>query len=155
MSVVTPRPLLLLPVLAVTLAACGGSDPKQDYLDAANDVCDEADNDFADLRQPTSVAEFAPFAEKTLAIAQKAQKKLAELTPPEADRAELDAKVFAPFTALVQEGEGFVQRVKDAGQDQAQLVALISQRPDPSKIDLQFLRSYGLGTCADAIQLGT
>lgn len=155
MSPVTLRPLLLLPVLAVTLAACGGGDPKQEYVDAANDICDEADDDFADLQQPTSVAGLAPFAEKTLVIAQKAQRELAKLTPPEPDRAELDAKVFAPFTALVQEGEGFVQRVKDAGQDQAQLVALISQRPDPSSIDLGFLRSYGLGTCADAIQLGT
>lgn len=86
---------------------------------------------------------------------QKAQGELASLTPPDQDRAELETRVLNPFAALVTEAEGFVEKVKAAGQDEAQLIALISKRPDASKIDLTYLRSYGLGTCADAIQLGT
>lgn len=155
MWLVTLRRRLLLPVLAVALVGCSGGDPKEEYVSKANDICGEADDDFANLQQPSSVAGFAPFAEQTLAIAKKAQRELAALEPPEQDRAELEAKVLNPFAALVQEGEGFVEKIKAAGQDQAQLVALLPQRPDPSGIDLAFLRSYGLGTCADAIQLGT
>ena len=151
----TLRRRLLLPLLALALIGCSGGDPKQEFLESANDICDEAENDFANVRQPTSVVELAPFAERTLAIVQEAQRELAALTPPEQDRAELETRVLNPFSALVTEAEGFVERVKAAGQDQAQLIALISQRPDPSKIDLTYMRSYGLGTCADAIQLGT
>lgn len=151
----TPRRRLLLPLLALALVGCSGGDPKKEFIDEANGICEDAEDDFANLRQPTSVVELAPFAEKTLVIVQKAQRELAELTPPEQDRAELETRVLNPFAALVTEAEGFVEQVKAAGQDQAQLIALISKRPDPSKIDLAFLRSYGLGTCADAIQLGT
>ncbi|MGI8536484.1 MAG: hypothetical protein ACR2K2_08285 [Mycobacteriales bacterium] len=152
----TPRLLVLLPALALALTACGGNaDPKADYVAKANSLCADADDDFAALTQPTSAAEFSPFAQKTVAIAEKAQRELAKLSPPEQDRAELETKVLTPFAALVEEGKAFAQQVSDAGADQAKLLALLPQRPTAEKIDLGFLRSYGLGTCADAIELGT
>ena len=156
MGRVTSRLLLLLPTLALVVAACGGdTDPKADYVEKANSVCADADDDFADLQQPTAVTEFAPFAQKTVAVAEKAQQDLAELTPPEQDRAELEAKALAPFAALVEEGKAFAEKVSAAGADQAALLALLPERPTAEKIDLEFLRAYGLGTCADAIKLGT
>lgn len=153
----TPRRLLLLPVLALALTACGGEseDPKAAFVGKANEICSEADDDFAEVKQPTSVTGVATFAEEILDIAEKAQRELAALTPPEPDRAELEAKALTPFAALVEEGKGFVQKLKDANGDQAKLLPLLSQRPDPSAIDLEFLRAYGLGTCADAIDLAT
>lgn len=152
----TLRRLLLLPALALAVTACGGdTDPKADFVDKANDICSSADDDLADVEQPTSAAALVPYAEKTLDIARKAQRELAALTPPEADRAELESKALAPFAALVAEGESFVQKLQDANGDQAELLPLLAQRPDPSAIDLEFLRAYGLGTCADAIDLAT
>ncbi len=152
-----PRRLLLLPVLALAVSACGGGsdDPKTAYVDKANAICSDADDDFAKVEQPTSVTTLVPFAERTLAIVRNAQRELAALTPPEADRAELETKALTPFAALVAEGESYVQKLKDANGDQATLLPLLSQRPDASSIDLDFLRAYGLGTCADAIDLAT
>ena len=156
MARVTSRLLLLLPALALALTACGGNaDPRAEYVEKANSVCADADDDFADLTQPTSAAEFGPFAQKTLAIAEQAQQELAKLTPPEQDRAELETKVLNPFAMLVEEGKAFAEQVSAAGADQAKLLALLPQRPTAEKIDLEFLRTYGLGTCADAIELGT
>ena len=102
---------------------------------------------------PGRPAGFGPYAEATVAIAEKAQKDLAALTLPEKDRAALQSKVLDPFAAVVVEGKAFVGKVKAAGSDQAQLLPLLSQVPKTDGIDKEYLRSYGLGGCADAITL--
>ncbi len=154
----TLRPMLLLPALVLGLAACGsdepsGPDPKAAYVQKASAVCDGAQKEFGALTAPTTPAGFAPYADSTVAIAEKAQKELAALTPPEKDRAALQSKVLDPFAAVVAEGKGFVGKVKAAGTDQAQLLPLLSQIPKTDGIDKDYLRSYGLGVCADAITL--
>lgn len=148
------RRTLLLPVLLVSLAACSGDgddDAKQAYLSQAQAVCDQAAADFAELQTPTAAAEFAPFVNDTLAIAEQAQTGLAGLTPPEADQEELQTRVLDPFATLVEQGRGFAAEVEAAGTDQAALLPLLSQRPSAAGIDLEYLRSYGLESCADAI----
>ena len=152
------RRRLLLPVLALVMAvsACGGNDgaeEKQAYVDEATAVCERAQSAFTALPQPSSAAAFAPFADETVSIAERAQRELSALTPPEADRAELEAKVLDPFSDLVGEAEAFAEQVKAAGTDQAALLPLLSARPTTGDIDLEFLRSYGLETCAEAIDL--
>lgn len=155
----TRRPLALLLALplAMSLAACGGDDggseddPKAAFVDQAAAICTSADEDVSALEQPTAAAQFAPFVEQTIAIAERAQDELAALTPPEQDRAELEERVLDPFAALVEEGRAFAGRVEAAGQDQLQLLPLLSQRPTADDIDLDYLREYGLETCADAI----
>jgi len=155
---VTRRPLLLLTALSLVLVTtgCGGEDDvdaKQAYVDQATAVCERAQSAFTALPQPSSAAAFAPFADETVSIAERAQGELAELTPPEADRAELETKVLDPFSDLVGEAEAFAEQVKAAGTDQAKLLPLLSTRPTTGDIDLEFLRSYGLETCAEAIDL--
>lgn len=150
--------MLLLPALVLGLAACGsdepsGPDPKAAYVQQASAVCDSAKKQFGALMAPTTPAGFAPYAESTVTIAEKAQKELAALTPPEKDRAALQSKVLDPFAAVIVEGRDFVGKVKAAGSDQAQLLPLLSQVPKTDGIDKDYLRSYGLGGCADAITL--
>ena len=150
--------MLLLPVLVLGLAACGsdepsGPDPKAAYLEQAAAICDGAEKELGALMAPGSPAGFGPYAEATVAIAEKAQKELAALTLPEKDRAALQSKVLDPFAAVIVEGKAFVGKVKAAGSDQAQLLPLLSQVPTTDGIDKDYLRSYGLGGCADAITL--
>ena len=148
------RHALLLPVLLLPLAACGGdasADLKPAYLSDAQAACDRASTSFAGLQTPTAPAEFAPFVNQTLAIAETAQSELAALTPPEADRAELDSKVLDPFATLVEKAKGYAAQVEAAGTEQAALLPLLAQRPSADAIDLEFLRSYGLASCAEAI----
>ena len=154
----TLRPVLLLPALVLGLVACGsggprGPDPKAAYVEQAAAVCDQAEKEFGALVAPTTPAGFGSFAESTVAIAERAQKELAGLTPPEKDRAALQSKVLDPFAAVIVEGKAFVGKVKAAGSDQAQLLPLLSQVPKTVGIDKDYLRSYGLGGCADAITL--
>jgi hypothetical protein len=150
----------LLPgLLVLVLSACSGGgeevDPRQAFIEQASAICTEADEQFHALPQPTTPEQFGPYVEQTVTIAEQAQADLGELALPEDDRTELEAKVFRPFATLVDEGRAFAEQVAAAGTDQSKLLPLLSQRPTSAAIDLDYLASYGLPTCADAIsQIG-
>ena len=148
----------LLPLVALplsVLAACGGGgggdEAKGAYVAAAAGVCESAQKDSAALTRPKKPADLAPAANSTVAIAMRAQEALAALTPPPADAAELRTKVLDPFAALVTEGQAYAAQVTAAGTDQAKLLPLLGQQPTAQGVDLDFLRSYGLGVCADLL----
>ena len=152
---------LLVPALVLALSACSGGggdepaaeqvDPKQAYVEAATEICTSADEDFAALAPPTTPEQFSPFVQETIGIADRAQTQLAELTPPPEDRADLESKVLTPFAALVEQGKAWSAQVTAAGADQAKLLPLLGTRPTSTGIDKEYLRSYGLESCADAI----
>ena len=144
------RALLLSTVLL--LAACGGDDEKAAFIDAATSVCEQAAAESKALTTPKTAAEFAPYAEKIVGIAEQAQQDLEALEPPSDDREELERRVLEPFADVVEEGRQFAQKVRDAGEDQAKLLPLLGQVPDAGEVDLEYLRSYGLDTCADVIE---
>ena len=145
------RALLLSTVLL--LAACGGGeDEKAAYVESASGVCSGAVKEFEGLKVPTTPDGFAPYAEELVGILEAAQQELAGLTPPEDDQAELEDKVLEPFAALVQEGKAYAAEVRKAGTDQSKLLTLLSQRPTAKDIDTEYLRSYGLESCAEAVE---
>ena len=154
-------PRLLVPALLLALSACsaGGAepaaeqevDPKQAYVSAASEICTSADEDFAALTPPTTPEAFSPFVQETIGIADRAQTQLAELEPPVQDRAALESKVLTPFADLVEQGKAWSAQVTAAGADQATLLTLLASRPTSDAVDKEFLRSYGLESCADAI----
>ena len=152
------RPLLPGLLLLVLPACSGGADevdPREAFVERASAICTEADEEFRALPQPTTPEQFGPFVEQTITIAEQAQADLDELTLPEDDRAELESKVLTPFAALVEDGRQFAEQVAAAGTDQSRLLPLLSQRPTSARIDLEYLASYGLPDCADAIsQIG-
>ena len=142
----------LLLTSALLLTACGGGDDeKAAFVKDASAVCEEAGKESEALKTPATPAEFAPYADGIVRIAKQAQADLAELTPPEADEADLRSKVLDPFADVVLEGEEFAKKVRAAGEDQAKLLPLLSQVPDAGEVDLEYLRDYGLDTCADVI----
>lgn len=155
------RTLHAVPVLLVlALVACSGGgdgraapdvDPKEEYVEQASDICTQADEQFDALPPPTTPEEFGPYVEQTTRIAEQAQAELSALTPPEDDREELESKVLTPFAALVEEGRAFSEQVAAAGTDQSKLLPLLGERPTSAGIDKEYLTSYGLPACADAI----
>ena len=145
------RAVVVLPLLLLAACGGGGDDPKAAYVTQATKVCEVAKTDGDALPRPTGATDLKAFVDNTVAIAKRAQGELAALTPPEPDAAELKTKVLDPFAALVTEGEAYAKKVDAAGTNQAELLPLIAAQPKPDKIDLAFLRSYGLGVCADAI----
>ena len=150
-----------LAAAALVLTGCsdgGGEaapevDPKEAYVEAASEVCTSAQEEFAALTPPTAPADFAPYVEQTVALAEDAQRDLAALTPPEQDRAELESRVLDPFAELVEQGKAWGAQVVAAGTDQTALLGLLAERPTSAEVDTEFLRSYGLTSCAEAISL--
>jgi len=143
------RALLLSTVLLLT--ACGGDDAKEAFVRDATQICERAAADSEALKTPSTPAEFAPYADSLVRIAEQAQQDLTELELPEADREDLQSRVLDPFADVVEEGRAFADKVRAAGEDQAKLLPLLSQVPDAGEVDLEYLRDYGLGTCADVI----
>ena len=150
-----------LTALVLMLAACSGGsddaaapaevDPKEAYVEQADEVCSAADEDFAALTAPVTPEEFSPYVQETVGIAERAQTELAALTPPEPDRADLESKVLTPFAELVEQGKAWSAQVTAAGTDQAALLPLLGTRPTSAGIDKDYLREYGLTSCADAV----
>ncbi len=150
-----------LTALVLVLSACSGGgdeaaapeevDPKEAYVEQASEICTSADEEFTALTQPTTPEQFGPYVQGTVGIADRAQSQLAELTPPEQDRAELESKVLTPFAELVEQGKAWSAKVTAAGTDQAALLPLLGERPASTGIDKEFLREYGLTSCADAV----
>lgn len=142
----------LLLTTALLLTACGGGDEdKAAFVDEATAICERAQQDGKELKTPAKPAEFAPYAQAVVGIAEQAQQDLETLELPEKDAAQLQDKVLEPFADVVAEGQAFVAKVEAAGEDQAKLLPLLSQVPGAGEVDLEYLRSYGLGTCADVI----
>jgi len=139
---------------ALLLAGCGGEevDPKVAYVEQATGICDEAQRAFEELPTPTTPQGFAPYANELVGILETAQTELSGLTPPPDDEAELKTKVLDPFADVVKQGQAFAGEVEAAGTDQAKLLGLLSQRPSAAGVDTEYLREYGLPTCADAIE---
>ena len=149
---VRTRTLLPLLLLAVLPACGGGDDAKADYVQAATTICDRAVAETEELGSPT--ADFAAYADAVVAIAERAQEDLAALEAPEADAEDLRTRVLEPFADVVEEGRGFAERVRAAGDDTAELLPLLSEVPDAGEVDVAYLRDYGLGSCADAVERG-
>jgi hypothetical protein len=143
----------LLLSTALLLAACGGGgeDEKQAYVEQASAICEEAVTEFEAVTPPSTPEGFAPYADQIVGILEKTEADLSALDPPADDRAELEQKALQPLGELVEEGKAYAERVREAGTDQSQLLALLSERPTAEDIDQEFLRSYGLEPCADAV----
>ena len=150
-----------LTALVLLLSACSGGDeaaapdevdPKEAYVEQASEICTSADEEFAALGgTPTTPEEYGPYVQQSVGIADRARTQLAELTPPEEDRAELESKVLTPLGELVEQGKAWSAQVTAAGTDQAALLGLLGTRPSSAGIDKEFLREYGLTSCADAV----
>jgi hypothetical protein len=159
----TVRALAPLAAAVLALSACSGGggdgadapqevDPKQAYVEQASEICTAADEEFAALGgTPTVPEEFGPYVQETVAIADRAQSQLAALEPPEEDRADLESKVLTPFAEVVDQARAWSGQVTAAGTDQAALLGLLASRPTSAGIDKEYLREYGLTSCADAV----
>ena len=150
-----------LAALVLLLSSCSGGDdaaapeevdPKQAYVEQVTEICSSADEEFVALGgTPTTPEEYGPYVQESVGIADRASSQLGELTPPEADRADLESKVLTPLAELVAQGKAWSAQVTAAGTDQAALLGLLGSRPTSAGIDKEYLREYGLTSCADAV----
>ena len=161
----------LAPVLALTLlplVGCssddgGGGDSgpsledrRETFVDAAEQVCTDANAEVTAIPAPTSVDTVAPYAEQVVAVLQRTVDEVAALEPPEEDQAELQEKVLGPLESDVGVAEQYAADVTAAAEanDQAGLLRLVQELPQTSA-DVEFMREYGLVECAKAADTGS
>ena len=157
-----PRVLVLPGVLVfgLALASCGGSSAdaagaaKSAYVQQAAQVCREAEAAKlkAGAATPTRTQDIAPYVDALVAVAKEAAAKLRAVVPPAADRAALTTRLLDPLDAQVTEGQAFAAKVRAAGTDDAKVLALLADKPGAGKIDVQFVKDYGLDACVKAAQ---
>ena len=125
---------------------------KKAYVDEAEVICAKANADQKALTTPTGVAAFAPYVTKVVAIAEQATTGVAALTPPPADKAELQAKFLGPLQEQLRDAQTFAADIEAAtkGNDQAALLRLAGNPPTKTRADLTFMEGYGFDACVQA-----
>lgn len=158
------KPALLLPLglaLVLALPGCGGSSggsaasaAKTAYVARAAQVCRDAAAAKlkAGAATPTRTEDVAPYVDAIVAVARDAAARLRAVVPPAADRAALTTRLLDPLDVQVAEGQAFALKVHAAGTDGAKVLALLADRPGAGKIDVPFLKAYGLDACVQAAQ---
>jgi len=162
------RLFLVLPLLGLALAGCGGGDStngaaagastpaeltKQAYVEQASAICTQASTDLRALPQPTDAAGFTSYLNGSVAAAKKATTALSALPAPAADAAELKTKFTDPLSQQVSAIEALVPKFDQAAkaEDPTKAFAAIAP-PQLPQADAAFLSSYGLTSCASLSQ---
>lgn len=154
-----------LVLLVLTLAACSDDGGEQAdsleerraaYVESAEQVCADANDEVEALPAPTSVDGVGPYAEQLVGVLVQTVEQVTALEPPEEDRAELTEKVIDPLEADVDRARAYAEQVSAAAAagDSPTLLRLVSEVPQTSA-DLSFLREYGLVECAEAADTST
>ena len=144
----------------LALSGCGGGSAdagnaaKAAYVQQAAQVCRDAEAAKlkAGAATPTRTQDIAPYVDAIVAVAKDAAAKLRAVQPPAADAAALTARLLDPLDAQVKEGQAFAAKVHAAGKDDAKVLGLLANKPGAGKIDVQFLKDYGLDACVKAAQ---
>lgn len=156
------RLALVLPLALVTACGGGGTDhvasglSKAAYISQAEAICKKANSDAKAQTFPTTSAALPAYIGSVLGIAETAEKALAALEPPAADKAELQSKVFDPLEARFVDGKAYLVKVKAAvaKNDQTELGKLFANPPTGSKADTEWMTSYGFKECLNSAKLG-
>lgn len=147
--------LVVLPLLAVAACSGGSSGSAADktaYLNKAEAICSKANTDQKALKKPASVSELSPYVDAIVRIADVSTTALLKLTPPSGDKAALDQHVFDPLHGQLVKLRDYADKVRAAARskDQIALVKLLSDPPNKTAADLDWMRKYGFRACVDA-----
>jgi hypothetical protein len=136
--------------MTVVVAACGGGDSggerltKQEYIDAADAICGDVNEQLDALGEPGSFEDVARLAEDAVAIQRDALQRLRALNPPEGDEATLNQA----YDLLDQQSELGDQMVEAANdEDEARITEIIGQLQGLDEQADQIARNYGLQEC--------
>jgi hypothetical protein len=144
----------LVAVVSV-VAACGGSDEggssdggaeltKEEYIAAADAICEEANAAQDELGEPTTEAEFLELVPQNIAIAEDQMDKLEALVPPAADAETLNGafKLLRQQIDLIQQYVDAIEAGDTAtADDLSGQIDAIQAEADQVAID------YGMKVC--------
>ena len=133
------RIVVLAALASITLQACGGGLSKEEFIEAADEICEKADERSQQLEPPTNPRALRVFVERAEQITRRLVEDLRELEPPEGDRDTIERMIDK-----IEEAIGYlpadVAAIQQLG---ARLQAAAAEAND-------LARDYGMKKCGRA-----
>ncbi len=153
--------LVLAPVLALAACSSGSSaapsTAKTDYIAKAEVICAKANKEKDALKKPMSSAEFGTYVHSIVTIADETTTALLALTPPPADKKQLEAQILTPLSTQLVKARTFDADVSKAvkAHDDVALTKLLGNAPTKTVANLDFMRKYGFTGCVTLADTGS
>ena len=157
--------LFVVPLFLV--AACGGGGgsaagssevaDKAAYLKKTEPICAAANAAKKALKAPTGVNDLVPYAAMVVDLSERVTNDFAAVPAPEADKADIQAKVVGPLQREVAGGKEFITKLKaaKAAGDLKAISDLLADPPTKTLADLTYMKDYGFLDCVVAADTGS
>jgi len=150
-------PPVLLAMLSLGLAACGGGDDgsaptKEEFAKDADKICQDTEKEIEKIGQgATSPEELTKALDKVIAAAKDAANKLTDLDRPDGDAGDTATKFAEGFESelndqLIPALEKLKKAIEDKDAQAAQAAAADLQKLESSESD-KFARELGANAC--------
>ena len=143
------RRLLVIPLLAVAAAGCGGGDDRltrEEFASRANAICQDFEQRISDLDEPQNIGDVEDFADDAAEIAADGRDELADLNPPEELEEDYDRLLESLDEAIDDIG-----RLGDAAADgdEAEVQEIAEEGEAKDEESDKLARELGLDDCAE------
>jgi hypothetical protein len=131
----------------ITLQACGGGLSKEEFIEAADEICSEADERSQDLEPPTNPRALSEFVERAEEITRQLVEDLRELEPPERDEETIERMIDK-----IEEAVGYLPGIERAARisDVAAIQQLGARLQAAAAEANGLARDYGMKRCGRA-----
>jgi hypothetical protein len=152
LRVQTRRPAAVAAAGMLVLAGCGGDGDggerlsKDEWIEQADAICAQANEDVEALEEPTALDEIAAFTDEASGISREALADLRALRPPEEDQATVD-EMLDLVEQQIEIGEQIGEAAADGDQAEVQRLAAEAE-PIEAEANEQ-ARAYGLADCGE------
>ena len=147
MQLRAPRIVVLAALASMTLQGCGGALSKEEFIEAADELCEKADERSQDLEAPTNPEALRVFVERAEQITRRLVEDLRELEPPEVDRDTIDRMIDK-----IEEAIGYLPAIERAARlsDVAAIQQLGARLQAAAAEANDLARDYGMEKCGRA-----
>ena len=147
MQLRAPRIVVLAALFSIALQACGGGLSKAEFIEAADEICEKADERSQDLEPPTNPQALRVFVERAEQITRRLVEDLRELDAPEDDRDTIDRMIDK-----IEEAVGYLPAIERAARlsDVAEIQQLGARLQAAATEANDLARDYGMKKCGRA-----
>ena len=131
----------------IAMQACDGGLSKEEFIEAADEICEKADERSQDLEAPTNPQALRVFVERAEQITRRLVEDLRELEPPEDDRDTVDRMIDK-----IEEAIGYLPAIEEAARlsDVAAIQQLGARLQAAATEANDLARDYGMEKCGRA-----
>lgn len=128
----------------VALTACSSALSKEEFIEQADQICQEADEQTQDLQPPRTPDALAEFVAEAQKVTEDLLDRLRELEPPDADQEVIDS-----LLATIEEAMAYLPQIQQAAEERdLQAINRLGQELQRTAANAnQIARDYGLEKC--------